>query len=135
MNEALVDALRGMYASRGEEAAAILRPWLADDFTFVPGGTGAGELQRTYVGPDGFLEFINAQSAWTGDTWWPRLDELLVGERWAVGIIFVTATRARDGRTEEFQIIHRWAVDGDRLVAFQSFNNDQRRYDDFHSGP
>jgi hypothetical protein len=134
MNPALVAALRGMYASRGAEAAAILEPWLAAEFRFVPGGTSAGALQKDYLGPAGFLEFIEAQAAWTGDSWWPRLDELLVGERWIVGVVFVTAVRARDGRQEEFEIIHRWEVDGDLIVTFHSFNNDQRRYDDFHSG-
>jgi len=32
----------------------------------------------------------------------------------------------------QFEIIHRWTIDGDRITAFQSFNNDQRRYDAFH---
>lgn len=133
MNPALVDALRAMYALSGSEAAGVLEPWLAQDFEFIPGGTSESTLQKTYIGRDGFLEFLEAQAAWTGATWWPQLDELLIGERWIVAVVFVTATRARDGRTVEFQIIHRWSVDGDVIVACRSFNDDQRRYDDFHT--
>lgn len=130
----LVDALRRMYASRGADAVDALRPHLSDGFTFVPGGTDRGRLQRAYVGAEGFLEFIEAQAAWTGDTWWPRLDELVVGDRWIIGVVFVDATRASDGAQAHFEIIHRWKIDGDRITAFQSFNNDQRRYDVFHGG-
>jgi hypothetical protein len=133
MTNELIEALRAMYAGGGPAAANDLRPWLADDFTFIPGGSQASHLQRTYNGPDGFIEFVQAQAEWTGGTWWPRLDELLIGERWIVGVIFVDATRARDGLREQFQIIHRWEVAGDQLVSFQSFNNDQSRYDAFHS--
>jgi ketosteroid isomerase-like protein len=128
----LVDALTRMYASRGAQAVDALRPHLSDDFTFVPGGTDRGQLQGEYLGADGFLAFIEAQAEWTGDTWWPRLNELVVGDRWIIGVVFVDATRASDGEQVQFQIIHRWKIDGDRITAFQSFNNDQRRYDAFH---
>lgn len=129
----LVSALKRMYATRGREAVEILRPHLSENFTFVPGGTDRGQLQGLYLGVDGFLAFIEAQAQWTGDTWWPQLDELVVGAGWIIGVVFVEATRASDGERVQFEIIHRWKIDGDRISEFQSFNNDQQRYDDFHS--
>ena len=128
----LVDALTSMYASRGVEAVELLRPYLSDDFTFVPGGTDRGQLQGEYLGANGLLAFIEAQAKWTGNTWWPQLDELIVGTHWIIGVVFVDATRASDGEKVQFEIIHRWKIDGNRISAFQSFNNDQRRYDVFH---
>lgn len=50
-----------------------------------------------HTGADGVLAFIEAQAEWTGDTWWPQLDELLEGAHWIIVVVFVDAVhRATD---------------------------------------
>ncbi|GGL91754.1 nuclear transport factor 2 family protein [Nakamurella endophytica] len=130
--DACIAALRRMYGARGQAGADHILPFLTDDFAFVPAGTDRSSLQEDYTGPAGFARFIRRQADWTDDTWWPVLDEMLVGERWVVAVVRVETTRT-DGTAGRFRILHRWQRRGGLFAAFRSFVDDQAAYDRFHT--
>lgn len=127
-------ALRQLYATRGPAAVAALRPVLDPSFTFTPAGTDRSALQQTYVGADGFADFLARQAALTDDSWWPELQSILVDPESITAQVVARPTR-RDGLTAEFRIEHRWTRRADRLVAFHSRTAQQQEYDRFHAAP
>lgn len=127
-----VTALLTMYATSGPAAVDALRPVLDPSFTFTPAGTGASALQRTYVGPDGFAEFLARQAALTDHSWWPEVQSIHV-EVQTITADVVAHPRRRDGVRARFGIVHEWTRRGGRLVSFHSHTTQQREYDRFHA--
>lgn len=125
-------ALRALYATPGPGAVEALRPVLDPSFTFTPAGTADSALQRTYVGADGFGDFLARQAALTDGSWWPEVHGIRVDAD-AITVDVVARPRRLDGLVAEFGIVHRWTRRGGLLVAFDSHTAQQQEYDRFHA--
>jgi ketosteroid isomerase-like protein len=124
-------AIRGWYSGYGADAVDALDPVLSPDFVWIPPGS-RNPLQDVYRGGEGMRRFLRLMAEWT-DRVEPTLLELVVGERFAVGVVDAMARRARDGREERWEFVHRWRAEAGLIVEFKAFVDDQRRYDEFYA--
>lgn len=102
----------------------------AEDFLFIPAGK-RNPLAGPRRGAPEILRFTAQQMELTGGTWVPRPEDILAGDEHVAVLVRVQATR--NGRAEQFRLVHVWRVEGGRATELRSYVDDQYRYDRFFS--